>query len=552
MWAGWKSLLLLAVHFILVTNASSNEKFEEELFLETLTDGKVAARFEFKTLLKDTLPRDPRTLGGDDVSQHYTLFPLALGQILREYAVTELHLTLNAGKWKYERWGIPKEPGVGTGAELWTWMGDGAPDSIDTRWRGLRNALAGLFCASLGSLDELRTTSPARTFEPEGALPDWGLPHQIRHASLPSEHVCTENLTPFLKLLPCKSHSGLASLLNPHRLFDADWHGMGIHVLWRESEGIEVRLTFMSIFDPLRSTSGKRIQVPDWSFQSLFDRTVDRSCPVAQSSRTVVARPSFTSFNLSPDPVLTKESFSIFDVDKAQKPFNVAFNWLDQFRYPSEYAVSPLTVRRSLQGTSQAHGRLSVVIENHLSTELRTLYLETMPWLVQFYLHTINININGQPNDQALSNLTYIPSIAHSRPTTFQAVLTLPPRSKLHLTMDVTKAFLRYTEHPPDAQRGWDLPPAIITILEDHNNTTSTLASQSTERHWTGGRQRIYTPTLLVDLATPDFSMPYNVIIFTCSLIALLFGNVFNLLTKKLVIVNVENKATEKEKVKAE
>ena len=55
------------------------------------------------------------------------LFPLALGQILREYAVTELHLTLNAGKWDYDRWGYAEESDVGTGAELWVWMGeDGA------------------------------------------------------------------------------------------------------------------------------------------------------------------------------------------------------------------------------------------------------------------------------------------------------------------------------------------------------------------------------------------------------------------------------------------
>ena len=128
---------------------------------------------------------------------------------------------------------------------------------VDDRWKGFRNALAGLFCASLGSLDEPRTTSPAKSFAPEGTLPDWGLPHQVRHASLPSEHVCTENLTPFLKLLPCKSLSGIASLLNPHRLFDADWHGMGVHVLWREQEGVELRLTFQSVSDPLRSSLGK-------------------------------------------------------------------------------------------------------------------------------------------------------------------------------------------------------------------------------------------------------------------------------------------------------
>lgn len=128
---------------------------------------------------------------------------------------------------------------------------------IDERWKGLRNALSGLFCASIASLDELRTTSPSQFFVPEGSLPGWDVPHQLRHASLPSEHVCTENLTPFLKLLPCKSRSGIAALLNPHRLFDADWHGMGVHVLWRGDAGVEVRLTFQTVSDPLRATSKK-------------------------------------------------------------------------------------------------------------------------------------------------------------------------------------------------------------------------------------------------------------------------------------------------------
>ena len=48
-------------------------------------------------------------------AQHYALFPLALGQVLREYAVTELHMSLNAGKWDYDHWGYPEDVGVGTG-----------------------------------------------------------------------------------------------------------------------------------------------------------------------------------------------------------------------------------------------------------------------------------------------------------------------------------------------------------------------------------------------------------------------------------------------------
>ena len=127
--------------------------------------------------------------------------------------------------------------------------------SVDDRWRGLRNALSGLFCASIGQLDELRTTSPARAFRPEGDLPGDGqnTSYSLRHASLPAESVCTENLTPFLKLLPCKSAAGIATLLNPHRIFDADWHGMGIHVTESQDEGVRLQLSLQAIFNPLRT-----------------------------------------------------------------------------------------------------------------------------------------------------------------------------------------------------------------------------------------------------------------------------------------------------------
>lgn len=136
---------------------------------------------------------------------------------------------------------------------------------------------------------------------------------------------------------------------------------------------------------------------------------------------------------------------------------------------------------------------------------------------------------NARLGDNLISNISYVPPVPHSRPATFQAVIDLPGDSTVYLTIDVTKAFLRYTEHPPDAQRGWDLPPAIILPLPGSN-------ASITEHEFAG---RIYTPPLLVDLATPDFSMPYNVIIFSCSLIAFIFGSIFNLLTRKFVVVRL-------------
>ncbi len=109
----------------------------------------------------------------------------------------------------------------------------------------------------------------------------------------------------------------------------------------------------------------------------------------------------------------------------------------------------------------------------------------------------------------------------------FEGVLTVPAQSTLQLTLDVVKSFLRYTEHQPDAERGWDLPPAVFIPVSNN----------SLER---GIPRRIYTPAVLVDLATPDFSMPYNVIIMSSTLIALIFGSVFNLLTRRFVALPVE------------
>lgn len=50
----------------------------------------------------------------------------------------------------------------------------------------------------------------------------------LLHAQLASETLCTENLTPFLKLLPCKGISGISGLMKPYVLLAHDWHAMGV------------------------------------------------------------------------------------------------------------------------------------------------------------------------------------------------------------------------------------------------------------------------------------------------------------------------------------
>lgn len=67
--------------------------------------------------------------------------------------------------------------------------------------------------------------------------------------------------------------------------------------------------------------------------------------------------------------------------------------------------------------------------------------------------------------------------------------------------------------------------------------------------HASQKRRRLYTSKLLTDLPTPDFSMPYNVIIMTSTLIALFFGSVVNLEARRWGVIHI---AEESGKAKTE
>lgn len=42
------------------------------------------------------------------------------------------------------------------------------PHSVDSHWKGLTNALAGMFCASVNFIDQANTGVPSLSFRPEG------------------------------------------------------------------------------------------------------------------------------------------------------------------------------------------------------------------------------------------------------------------------------------------------------------------------------------------------------------------------------------------------
>lgn len=81
--------------------------------------------------------------------------------------------------------------------------------------------------------------------------------------------------------------------------------------------------------------------------------------------------------------------------------------------------------------------------------------------------------------------------------------------------------FLHFEDFPPNPMRGLEVPAAIVTArcLDQGGGNESF--------------QRYSSEALLIDLPTPDFSMPFNVITLSSTLLAFFFGTMINILVKK-------------------
>jgi phosphatidylinositol glycan class T len=172
-----------------------------------------------------------------------------------------------------------------------------------------------------------------------------------------------------------------------------------------------------------------------------------------------------------------------------------------------------LYAQRSFIGYGQERGGVQAILTNPSPTNaVDFVYMESLPWFMKLYLHTLTAKINGNSED-VIQEMYYRPALDRKRGTQLEVRILIPANSTVVLTYDFEKAILRYTEYPPDANRGFDIAPAVITI----------------------GNVSIRTTSLLLPLPTPDFSMPYNVIILTSTVMALAFGSIFNLLVRRFV-----------------
>lgn len=79
------------------------------------------------------------------------------------------------------------------------------------------------------------------------------------------------------------------------------------------------------------------------------------------------------------------------------------------------------------------------------------------------YLHTLTARsegkdtVNGSHREKLIKETFYRPALDRKRGTQLEVRMTIPPNATVLLTYDFEKAVLRYTEYPPDANRGFDI-----------------------------------------------------------------------------------------------
>lgn len=281
--------------------AGAQDHFSEELLVTPLASGHLSVLFKFTT----RTPGDIRAAGS---WAHYDLVSRPLGSLLAEYRVQELQLALTQGVWRTQAWGYPvtsAPPGASVAARF---LASVPAASVSATWEGLTEGLAGLLCASLNKLDRSQAVTPVHTFPPRGVLGTnlTGEPSHFRYGLLPKENVCTENLTPWKKLLPCKGKRGLAVLLNSgviqkHSSYQS--LSLGVRPVCGDaacsSLHTELSQELTLVFDP--AIYNRDPTNTDWSLKQLFGIGVSAPCPMAATSNMFVDV-THAGFTLSPAP----------------------------------------------------------------------------------------------------------------------------------------------------------------------------------------------------------------------------------------------------------
>jgi phosphatidylinositol glycan class T len=187
-------------------------------------------------------------------------------------------------------------------------------------------------------------------------------------------------------------------------------------------------------------------------------------------------------------------------------------------------------------------GTVACVVTNYLAVAADLELLVIHPWLIRPLSHTLRVRgaTIASPEHSAASRPHASGSVvATSRhaPTQdrggnglWEFRLRLGPNTTVELRFDIVRAYLKLDEFSPDPNRGFAVPAAVLSGWSEDPSAPAGGAAGSARRH-----ARVYSEQLSILVPHPDFSMPFNVIALTSTLLAGSFGIWVQFATRPLV-----------------
>ncbi|CAH8445976.1 unnamed protein product [Schistosoma margrebowiei] len=430
--------------------------------------------------------------------------------------------------------------------------------SVDQSWFKLTHALSGFFCASLNRLStNEHFASPIHSYKPSGVPKFSRVSREVRYSQLPGEALCSENLTPWTKYLPCKSFSGLGSLLRSTSLFKSNYNTMTIGVrrvcldLECHEIGLELMETLTVVFD--RSLLFAKRTSP-WSIKSILGSEFKGLCDAANTSRVFILT-SNEDMNIPLDDKLKVDCLdnrvlAAYSTKDLSAQFT-SFPFKTSGKESSPEHSSLVSATKHITGSGSVRGGVKAFLTSRANFNLKIVYFDLIPWYTQVFFSSLKIyGLDPKTQNKTLITPNWLavkPSLARKRMGSIELVITLPALNQLIITYEFRKVLQRWNEFPPDANHGFFLPAATVSYVLNSeqidylNKTKHTAFHNLNLPNWASsynqffntthpapqdGFVRLHTPVSLVTMPTPDFSMPFNVLCLVCSVVAVVFGSV--------------------------
>ncbi|VDO44367.1 unnamed protein product, partial [Onchocerca flexuosa] len=283
-----------------------------------------------------------------------------------------------------------------------------------------------------------------------------------------SETICTENFTPWRKLLPCKQ-TGLSTLLNPIKMYESVFHSMSVHFLHVCEDGtatcgtrrrLELTLNFVSELD-LQSRN------LDWSFRHIFGRRLDQNCVIADRDIVLfeMDRKVITANNQLRK--IGNRIYSLYNISAYPHhafPIDISAKYESRLELPVNTSPALVTIRSYVTGTNQQSGYLISILRNAQHIPQSVVYTHVVPWFIKIYYHTIRLTCQPLEVKQErflegkVNKKVFVPAKDRQRPFLLEWNVTLPENSLCEISLEFDKAFLRVNEYPPDASHGFYIP----------------------------------------------------------------------------------------------